>query len=51
MLDSDGRLVGGTVTNVHAVIDDKLCTPGDRAYPGEVKAASALFVSHALIGI
>jgi 4-amino-4-deoxychorismate lyase len=78
MLDSEGRLVGGTMTNVYAVIDDELCTPaivrcgvagvmrasllqywqrsGTPAIvrdidPGELNAASELFVSNALIGI
>jgi 4-amino-4-deoxychorismate lyase len=27
MLDSDGRLISGTMTNVYAVIDGRVCTP------------------------
>jgi len=78
MLDVDGRLISGTMTNVYAVIDGVVCTPAIvrcgvagvmRAAlleawqgvgqptsirdldPGELKAASEIFLSNALIGV
>jgi 4-amino-4-deoxychorismate lyase len=78
MLDGDGRLVSGTMTNVYAVIDGAVCTPaivrcgvagvmraallefweaaGQSAVvrdlePGELKVASEIFLSNALIGV
>jgi 4-amino-4-deoxychorismate lyase len=78
MLDGEGRLVCGTMTNVFAVIDRVVCTPAivrcgvagvmraalldawqanDRATvirdlePGELKGASEIFLSNALIGV
>jgi 4-amino-4-deoxychorismate lyase len=78
MLDEEGRLVCGTMTNVYAVIDGAVCTPaivrcgvagimrealleywqeigqstivGDLD-PGELKEASEIFLSNALIGV
>jgi len=78
MLDGDGRLVSGTMTNVYAVIDGVISTPSitrcgvagvmraalldgwrsdgqaplirDMA-PGELRAASEIFLSNALIGV
>jgi 4-amino-4-deoxychorismate lyase len=78
MLDSDGRLISGTMTNVYAVIDEVVCTPAlvrcgvagvmraalleewQRAGqstairdvdPRELKGASEIFLSNALIGV
>ena len=78
MLDADGRLISGTMTNVYAVIDGVICTPaivrcgvagvmraalleawegGKQATavrdldPRELKAASEIFLSNALIGV
>ena len=78
MLDVDGRLISGTMTNVYAVIDGVVCTPaivrcgvagvmraalleawqaaGQATVirdldPGELKAASEIFLSNALIGV
>ena len=78
MLDGDGRLVCGTMTNVFAVIDQVVCTPAivrcgvagvmraalldawranDQATvirdlgPEELKGASEIFLSNALIGV
>jgi 4-amino-4-deoxychorismate lyase len=78
MLDPDGRLVSGTMTNVYAVIDGVVCTPAltrcgvagvMRAAlleawqqdaqstlirdldPDELKCASEIFLSNALIGV
>jgi 4-amino-4-deoxychorismate lyase len=78
MLDADGRLMCGTMTNVYAVIDGVVCTPAIvrcgvagvmRAAlldawaangtatvirdlePGELKGASEIFLSNALIGV
>jgi 4-amino-4-deoxychorismate lyase len=78
MLDSDGRLISGTMTNVYAVIDEVVCTPaivrcgvagvmrgalleewhaGGQSTairdldPGELKSASEIFLSNALIGV
>jgi 4-amino-4-deoxychorismate lyase len=78
MLDPDGRLVSGTMTNVYAVIDGVVCTPaitrcgvagvmraalldawqaGAQSTavrdldPAELKGASELFLSNALIGV
>jgi 4-amino-4-deoxychorismate lyase len=78
MLDADGRLICGTMTNVFAVIDGVVCTPAivrcgvagimraalldawqanDQATvirdldPGELKGASEIFLTNALIGV
>jgi 4-amino-4-deoxychorismate lyase len=78
MLDPDGRLISGTMTNVYAVIDGVICTPAitrcgvagvTRAGlleawqadaqstlivdldPAEIKSASEIFLSNALIGV
>jgi 4-amino-4-deoxychorismate lyase len=78
MLDGDGRLISGTMTNVYAVIDGVVCTPavvrcgvagvmraalleawqkGRQATlirdvePAELKGASEIFLSNALIGV
>jgi 4-amino-4-deoxychorismate lyase len=78
MLDPDGRLISGTMTNVYAVIDGVVCTPaitrcgvagvmratlleawqqGAQSTrirdldPDELKCASELFLSNALIGV
>jgi 4-amino-4-deoxychorismate lyase len=78
MLDPDGRLISGTMTNVYAVIDAVVCTPAitrcgvagvmraalleawqDSAQsilirdldPAELKGASEIFLSNALIGV
>jgi 4-amino-4-deoxychorismate lyase len=78
MLDGDGRLISGTMTNVYAVIDGVVCTPsivrcgvagvmraalleawqaGEQATairdlePDELKGASEIFLSNALIGV
>jgi 4-amino-4-deoxychorismate lyase len=78
MLDADGRLISGTMTNVYAVIAGVICTPAivrcgvagvmraalleawqARAQstlirdlnPAELKGASEIFLSNALIGV
>jgi 4-amino-4-deoxychorismate lyase len=78
MLDADGRLVSGTMTNVYAVIDGVISTPaitrcgvagvvraalldnwqaGGQSTvirdldPAELKGASEIFLSNALIGV
>jgi len=78
MLDGDGRLISGTMTNIYAVIDGQICTPAIvrcgvagvmraalleawRAHgpasvirdlePVELKGASEIFLSNALIGV
>jgi 4-amino-4-deoxychorismate lyase len=78
MLDTDGRLISGTMTNVFAVIDGVVCTPaitrcgvagvmrgalldawqasGRAALirdldPAELKGASEIFLTNALIGV
>ena len=78
MLDPDGRLISGTMTNVYAVIGGAVCTPAitrcgvagvlraalleawqDSAQsifirdldPAELKGASEIFLSNALIGV
>jgi 4-amino-4-deoxychorismate lyase len=78
MLDADGRLISGTMTNIFAVLDGVVCTPAiarcgvagvmraalldawqanDQATvirdldPGELKGASEIFLSNALIGV
>lgn len=78
MLDADGRLICGTMTNVFAVIDGVVCTPAivrcgvagvmraalldawqlnDQVTlirdldPGELKGASEIFLTNALIGV
>jgi 4-amino-4-deoxychorismate lyase len=78
MLDAEGRLISGTMTNVFAVIDHVVCTPailrcgvagvmraalldawqaGGQATlirdldPDELKEASEIFLSNALIGV
>jgi 4-amino-4-deoxychorismate lyase len=78
MLDGDGRLISGTMTNVYAVIDGVICSQsivrcgvagvmraalleawkasGQATVirdlePGEIEAASEIFLSNALIGV
>jgi 4-amino-4-deoxychorismate lyase len=78
MLDADGRLISGTMTNVYAVLNGVICTPAItrcgvagvvRAAlldnwkesgqlpvirdldPAELKGASEIFLSNALIGV
>jgi 4-amino-4-deoxychorismate lyase len=78
MLDADGRLISGTMTNVYAVLNGVICTPAitrcgvagvvraalldnwraggqspliRELDPAELKGASEVFLSNALIGV